>query len=160
MGPRGPAGPGGPGGPTGPGGPPANSQLQKDLAALRGSWQSGEVKGERGGATGIVKLHISPLRSGLNGRIRFDISTKESGGTTTAQSTHTFTLTQRGSDRLLVALASGRTRGIILTYSFDGDDLVLSGKIVTPRAVYNLSAVSLRRTSSDPPDMAGGDPTK
>jgi S1-C subfamily serine protease len=167
LGPRGPAGrpgmPAGPGNPTGPGipdGPIGGADLQGDLAKLRGIWESGDVNADGGSATGSLKLHIGSFRRGTSsGRIRVEVSTKQAGRTTTSKLTYNFTLTQRGDQRVLVATLAGSS-GIIFTYSFDGDELVVSGKVLSRRISYTLSNVSLRRTAANPTDMPGDDPTK
>lgn len=133
-----------------PAGPAPGSGLAGDLAALRGTWQSGPVPADDGRATGTVKLSISPSAGGRGGRLQLHIATKQAGRTTSSQSSYTFTLRQNGGERALVTNVSRRGRGIVLVYRFDGGRLVVSGKVASVRIGYTLQNVDLRRTSAEP----------
>jgi S1-C subfamily serine protease len=137
-----------------PAGPPPGAGLAADLAALRGTWQSGPVPADGGQATGTVKLSITPNPGGLGGRLQMHISTKQAGRTTSSNSSYSFTLRQNGGERALVTnvirRARGTTRGIVLVYRFEGSELVVSGQVSSLRFGYTLKNVSLRRTSAEP----------
>ncbi len=162
--PTGPRGPGGPIGPPGPAGPArgSGSDLQTDLAALRGTWESGEVTADDGSGTGTVKLQIGPRKGILGGTIHVDIATRSGGKSSSSRLTYTFTIGQKGESRILSATATARrkTTGVVLAYKLDGDQLVVAGKIVTLRQAYSLSNVTLRRIATTPEDIPEDDPTK
>src|SRR5262249_24009624 len=46
--------------------PAGGRTLQQDLAALKGTWESGEVKDDEAAGLGTIKLHLGP-GAGLNG---------------------------------------------------------------------------------------------
>ncbi len=145
--------------PDRPASPPPAAGLQGDLAALKGTWQSGEVNADGGGATGSLKLLISPSANRQGGRVKLEVATKRGGLTTNSSSTHNFTLSQKGDTRLIVATGL-RGTGFVLSYTFEGDQLVVSGKVVSRRITYTLSKVALRKTSANPGDLTGGDSSK
>ncbi len=165
-----PLGPGGPAGPLArndpparddmPAGPAPGAGLEGDLAALRGTWQSGAVSADGGQGTGTLKLSISPNPGGRGGRLHLHIATKQAGRTTSSNSTYTFTLRQNGAERALVTNMTRRGRGIVLLYRFEGGQLVLNGKVSSLRFGYTLHNVSLRRTSAEPEEPAPANPAK
>jgi hypothetical protein len=133
-----------------PAAPAPGPGLAGDLAALRGTWQSGPVPADGGQATGTVKLSISPGAGSLGGRVQLHIATQQAGRTTSSQSTYTFALRQNGAERLLITNAGRRGRGIVLAYRFDGAGLVLNGKVSSLRFAYTLKNVPLRRIAAGP----------
>jgi hypothetical protein len=141
-----------------PAGPAPGPGLAGDLAALRGTWQSGPVPADDGRATGTVKLSISPRPNSLGGRVQMNIATKQAGRTTSSQSNYSFTLRQNGAERLLVTTAGRRGRGIVLVYHFEAGQLVVSGKVSSLRFGYTLKNVGLRRTSAAPEQPLAGNP--
>jgi hypothetical protein len=132
-----------------------------DLAALKGTWQSGPVGADGGGAAGTIKLNISPQPGSQGGRLRLEIATKQGGRTTSSTMNYSFTLQQKGGDRLLVTTirrgVRGTVRGLVFSYRFEGGQLLLSGVIATNRIAYTLKNVALRRTSAEP-QMADSNP--
>jgi S1-C subfamily serine protease len=137
-----------------PAGPPPGADLAADLAAMRGTWQSGPVSADGGAGTGTVKLSITPNPGGAGGRLQLHISTKQGGRTTSSTSNYSFTLRQNGGERALVTnvirRVRGTARGIVLVYHFEGSELVVSGQVASARVGYTLKNVSLRRTSAEP----------
>jgi S1-C subfamily serine protease len=138
--------------------PPPGAGLEGDLAALRGTWQSGPVGADGGGAAGTVKLSISPQPGSRGGRLRLEIATKQGGRTTSSTSNYSFTLEQKGNERILVTAirrgARGTVRGMVFIYRFEGGQLILTGAIASARIAYTLKNVALRRTAAEP-EMAG-----
>jgi S1-C subfamily serine protease len=157
-----------------PVGPAPGSGLEGDLAAMKGTWQSGPVPAAEGRGFGTVKLSINPRPGSLGGQIQVEIATKQAGRTTSSKSSYTFTLEQEGGKRLLVTHISRRGRGMVFVYRFDGGQLVLTGEVVSARLAYKLTNVPLRRTAAEPemappagnpanpaaPPQAGGGPAK
>jgi S1-C subfamily serine protease len=141
-----------------PAGPAPGAGLEGDLAALKGTWQSGPVSADDGTGRGTVKLSISPGPGSLGGRVQVEIATQQAGRTSSSRSTYSFTLRQQGDDRLLVTQVSRRGRGLVFVYRFDGDQLVLSGKVASVRLAYTLKNVALRRTSADPEPPPAANP--
>ncbi len=145
-----------------PGGPAPGSGPEGDLAALKGTWQSGPVGADGGGAAGTLKLGISPQPGSRGGRLRVEIATKQGGRTTTSTLNYSFTLEQKGSERFLVTAirkgVRGTVRGMVFIYRFEGRQLILSGVIASGRLAYTLKNVALRRTAAEPEMAAGGDP--
>ncbi|HTU18065.1 MAG TPA: trypsin-like peptidase domain-containing protein [Gemmataceae bacterium] len=145
-----------------PAGPVSASSLAEDLAALKGTWESGSVGADGGGATGTVKLSITPQPGDRGGHIRLEIATKQGGRTTSSTSNYSFTLEQKGSERLLVTTirrgVKGTVRGMIFIYRFEGDQLILTGVIASTRLTYKLENVPLRRTSAEPEQAVAGNP--
>jgi hypothetical protein len=92
--------------------------------------------------------------------MQVDIVSKQGGKENTSRASYNFTLRQEGSNRLIVTIALSGTRGVVFVYNFDGDDLIVSGKVLARRIVYSLSNVSLRRTSATPDDVAADDAAK
>jgi predicted Zn finger-like uncharacterized protein len=147
-----------------PAGMAAGAGLEGDLAALKGTWESGSVGADGGGAAGTVKLSISPQPGGRGGRIRLEIATKQGGRTTSSTSNYAFTLEQKGDERLLVTTirrgARGTVRGMVFIYRFEGDQLILTGAIASTRVTYSLKNVALRRTSTEPQEAVAENPPK
>jgi S1-C subfamily serine protease len=157
-----------------PVGPAPGAGLEGDLAALKGTWQSGPVSAAGGGGSGTVKLSINPRPGSLGGRVQVEIATKQGGRTTSSKSSYNFTLEQDGGQRLLVTHISRGGRGMVFVYRFDGGQLVLSGELVSVRLAYKLTNVPLRKTAAEPemappadnpanpaaPPPAGGGPAK
>jgi S1-C subfamily serine protease len=155
-------------------GPAPGAGLEGDLAAMKGTWQSGPVPAAEGRGSGTVKLSINPRPGSLGGQVQVEIATKQGGRTTSSKSSYTFTLEQEGGQRLLVTHISRLGRGMVFVYRFDGGQLVLNGKLASVRIVYNLTNVPLRRTAAEPemappagnpanpaaPPQAGGGPAK
>jgi hypothetical protein len=141
-----------------PAGAPPGAGPAGDLAALRGTWQSGPVPADGGQATGTVKLSISPNAGGAGGRMQLHISTRQAGRTTSSTSSYSFTLRQNGGERALVTNVSRLGRGIVLVYRFEGGRLVVSGAVASRRFGYTLKNVPLRRTSAEPEQPAAGNP--
>ncbi len=139
-----------------PAGPARGPGLEGDLAALKGTWQTGPVNADGGGAMGTLKLSISPQPGSRGGRIRVDIATKQAGRTTTSTLNYSFTLEQKGGERLLVTTIRGG-RGAVFLYRFEGDQLSLSGVVASRRLAYTLKNVALRRTSANP-EIADANP--
>ncbi len=164
----------GPGPNAPPVGPAPGAGLEGDLAALKGTWQSGPVSAAEGRGSGTVKLSINPRPGSLGGQVQVEIATKQGGRTSSSKSSYTFTLEQEGGQRLLVTHISRQGRGMVFAYRFDGGQLVLSGKVVSVRLAYDLKNVPLRRTAAEPemappadnpanpppPPQAGGAPAK
>lgn len=145
-----------------PVGPVPGFGLQGDLAALRGTWQSGPVNADGGGGTGTIKLSISPQRGTQGGRLRVALATKRAGRTTSSTLNYSFTLQQKGDDRLLVTHIRrgmrGTARGIVFAYRFEGGQLILSGAVASGRMGYTLKNVALRRTAAEPETAVAGNP--
>ncbi len=141
-----------------PVGPAPGAGLEGDLAALKGTWQSGPVPAEGGAGTGTVKVSISPNPGGLGGRIQLEIATRQGGRTSSSNNSYSFTLRQEGGKRLLVTHISRRGTGMVFLYRFDAGQLVLSGKIASLRVAYNLTNVALRRTAAEPEMAPEGNP--
>lgn len=145
-----------------PAGQAPSSDLKEDLAALKGTWQSGTVSADEGAAKGTLKLSISPNADGRSGRIQVEIAAKQGGRTASSKSSYAFTLEQKGNERLLVTTirraARGTVRGMVFIYRFDGDQLILTGAIASARLTYSLKNVSLRRTSAEPEQAAAAKP--
>ena len=98
-----------------PAGPASRTDLRGDLAALKGTWQSGTVSADEGGGAATVKLSISP--GGQGGRIQVEIATKTGGRTTSSQSSYGFTLGEKDGHRILVTNNIGRRgRGMVFVY--------------------------------------------
>jgi S1-C subfamily serine protease len=133
-----------------PVGPLPGAGLEGDLAALKGTWQSGPVPAADGRGSGTVKLSINPRPGSLGGQVQVEIATKQAGRTTSSKSSYSFTLEQDGGQRLLVTHISRLGRGMVFVYRFDGGQLVLNGKLASVRIVYNLTNVALRRTAAEP----------
>jgi S1-C subfamily serine protease len=133
-----------------PVGPLPGAGLEGDLAALKGTWQSGPVPAADGRGSGTVKLTINPRPGSLGGQVQVEIATKQAGRTTSSKSSYSFTLEQDGGQRLLVTHISRLGRGMVFVYRFDGGQLVLNGKLASVRMVYNLTNVALRRTAAEP----------
>src|SRR5579875_264396 len=118
-------------------GPAPSGSLEEDLAALKGTWESGSVGADEGGAAGTVKLSITPQLGGRGGRIRMEIATKQGGRTTSSTSNYGFTLEQRGRERILVTTIRrgprGTARGMVFIYRFEDGQLILSGAIASGR---------------------------
>jgi S1-C subfamily serine protease len=140
--------------------PAPSSSLEQDLAALKGTWESGTVGADGGGATATVKISISPQPGSQGGRIRLEIATKQGGGKTSSASNYAFTLEQKGNERFLVTAIRrgprGTVRGMVFLYRFEGDRLILSGVIASTRLTYKLDNVPLQRISTEP-DQAVAD---
>lgn len=146
------------------GGPVPGAGLEGDLAALKGTWESGSVGADGGGAAGTLKLNISPQPGNHSGRLRLEIATKQGGRTTSSTANYTFTLEQKGGERILVTAirraARGTVRGMVFIYRFDGGQLVLTGVIASGRITYSLKNVALRHTAAEPeePPVANNPP--
>lgn len=143
-------------------GPAPSGSLEEDLAALKGTWESGSVGADEGGAAGTVKLSITPQLGGRGGRIRMEIATKQGGRTTSSTSNYGFTLEQRGRERILVTTIRrgprGTARGMVFIYRFEDGQLILSGAIASGRITYTLKNVSLRRTAAEPQEAVADKP--
>jgi hypothetical protein len=133
--------------------------LRKDLAALKGTWLSGDVNADGGGASATMKLQLSPIAGTVGGQGNLEIATKRGGRTTSSSRTFKFTLGQKGETRLLVAPGL-RGTGLVFTYRFDGEQLVVSGKVGSGAVGYTLKNVALRRVSAAAGDLPAGDPPK
>jgi hypothetical protein len=152
AGPRIPTEPGPPAGPTG------DLNARGDLVKLQGTWQTGRVKADGAGATGVIELQVTGSRRGRTGAsLLVNVETKEGGKTSSARLSYTFTLTQRGENRALVATGPGGKNGVVFLYRLDGDELVITGKVALHRIVYSLENVSFRRTSASTPDLSEDD---
>jgi S1-C subfamily serine protease len=146
--------------PNRPAPPPPNapgSSLEKDLAALEGTWVSGDVPAEGGQGTGTIKLQLTPVAGRLGGQGKLEVATKRAGRTTTSSRTFSFTLSQKGDTRLLVA-PGPRGTGLAFVYSFEDGQLILTGKVVSRRIGYSLGNVALRRESKTGVDIVRGNP--
>jgi S1-C subfamily serine protease len=136
--------------------------LEGDLAALKGTWQSGPVAADDGSGMGTVKLSISPQPGSQGGRIRLEIAAKQGGSAGRATLNYSFTLEQKGSERILVTGlrrgVRGTVRGMVFLYRFEGGQLILSGVIASGRSAYTLKNVALRRTAAEPEAEAAGNP--
>ncbi len=142
-----------------PADPVPTTNLAEDLAALKGTWQSGTVSGEGGEGEATVKLSISPNAGGQGGRIQVEIATKKGGRTTSSKSSYGFTLQQEKGQRLLVTNNLGRRgRGMIFVYRLDGGRLVLSGVLASIRVAYKLQNVSFQQISKEPEQAVADNP--
>jgi len=143
-------------------GPAAGGSLEEDLAALKGTWESGSVGADGGGATGTVKLSITPLPGNRGGRIALQIATKQGGRTTSSTSNYSFTLEQKGRERILVTSIRrgprGTARGMVFIYRFEDGQLILSGAIASSRITYTLKNVALRRIAAEPQEAVADKP--
>jgi S1-C subfamily serine protease len=143
-------------------GPDAGGSLEEDLAALKGTWESSSVGADGGGATGTVKLSITPQPGNKGGRIRLEIATKQGGRTSSSTSNYGFTLEQKGRERILVTSIRrgprGTARGMVFIYRFEDGQLILSGAIASGRITYTLKNVALRRTAAEPQEAVADKP--
>jgi len=121
--------------------------LKDDLTALGGSWVSKAVKDADGRGSGIIKLQFSGAKDALGGRGSLEVKTKRSGSTSSSTRIFTFKLVQQGGNRAIVAPGSSG-KGLSLTYRLEGDKLILTGEIASPRVSYNLQNVALRRATT------------
>ncbi len=142
--------------------PAAGGSLEEDLAALKGTWESGSVGADGGGAMGTVKLSITPQPGNRSGRIRLEIATKQGGRTTSSTSNYSFTLEQKGRERILVTSirrgVRGTVRGMAFIYRFEDGQLILSGAIASGRITYTLKNVALRRIAAEPQEAVADKP--
>jgi S1-C subfamily serine protease len=138
---------------TKPGGPTPGGTLQQDLAALKGTWQSGDFNAGSG-ITGVITLQFNPATGRPGGQVKVDITAKRGAVSASSATTVSFTLSQQGDNRRIVGM-NRRKHGLAATYQFDGDQLVLTGNAATLRATVSLNRVSLRRTSGVAGDLAG-----
>jgi predicted Zn finger-like uncharacterized protein len=142
-----------------PAGPASSADVKGDLAALKGTWQSGTVSADGGGGAATVKLSISPNAGGQGGRIQVEIATKTGGRTTSSKSSYSFTLGQDKGQRVLVTNNLGRRgRGMVFIYRFDGNQLVLNGVLASVRIAYTLKNVSFQQTSKEPEAAVADNP--
>ncbi len=140
----------------------AGSSLEEDLAALKGTWESGSVGADGGGAMGTVKLSITPQPGNRGGRIALQIATKQGGRTTSSTSNYSFTLEQKGRERILVTSIRrgprGTARGMVFIYRFEDGQLILAGAIASGRITYTLKNVALRRIAEEPQEAVADKP--
>jgi hypothetical protein len=128
--------------------PAPGAGLEGDLAAMKGTWQSGPVTAD-GMALGTVKMSISPTAA-TEGRIALVIG-RQTGQPSPSKSGTTFSLQQNGNERVLLTPEDyRRRRAIVLIYRFEGDQLVLTGKVAAGSSLIPLKDVAMRRTSADP----------
>jgi hypothetical protein len=126
----------------------AAGSLKDDLAALEGVWVSKAVKDTERKSSGVLKLQFTPAKDGaLSGRGSLEIKTKRGGATSSSTRTFTFKLVEQDGKRTIVAPGPSGT-GLSLTYRFKGDQLLLSGEVVSRRISYNLQNVALRRPAA------------
>jgi S1-C subfamily serine protease len=138
---------------------PRSDLVKKDLAALKGTWKSGELTSDGAEATGVLKLNISPDEGRPAGRLQMEIANTQGGKSSTTRSAYSFTLRMSDDTRLLVATGPRGTGGIF-SYSLDGNRLTLSGRVQSRRLWYTLEKVVLRRTSATPTEVAGDESPK
>jgi S1-C subfamily serine protease len=138
--------------PTGtPGDRPAG-----DVAALKGTWQSGTVTGA-GGLRATIKVVLQPSAAG-GGKGRIELSARQGRRTVTTKRNFTFDLTRKGNTRKIVG--TGAKGGLSLTYRLTGEQLVLHGPAGVVADGFALNNLVFRRVSEDAPGLPAGDPTK
>ncbi|HTU22844.1 MAG TPA: trypsin-like peptidase domain-containing protein [Gemmataceae bacterium] len=141
--------------------PAAGGGLARDVAAMKGTWQTGPVGADGGGGMATLQISINPQPGGTGGRIQLVIAAQQGGRTNKLTMTYSFTLEQDKGNRFLVTHLKqrrGTVRGMVFLYRFEGNQLILNGLVLGPRSRYKLENVALRRIAAEPSMAAGGNP--